>query len=330
MTEEKTAAIQEQPVPVEPEKKPFDVLLVFGQGPVIGKESRLPAGDSGEENEDVNFWSKEMSKAAKILYDEKQVGKVIVMGGKTGGASNSEGALIAKPLQKAGVPVETEEGSTNSLENLVNLINEHPEIMEPESKNAIMGSDFHLSRIRQLMEMFEIPYTGVFSAEAVSKYAALQIADENILHDLARRLDITADSKKPNIYAPGYYLGKKGTEQRGVEDRTRDEAFLSRALLDQPKYWVGYIGGIRNDELMMRLLQKQDPRMLKNIFAVDLSEPPDQIRGKLLPFTKAGDKRVVPSPKLWKEKPWPKKSVKALEDIVDKRNAAMHPDRTQQ
>lgn len=312
---------QEHVVKTEVAKPPFDAVLVFGQGPVIGKESRLPANTSGEQAADVNFWSKEVSNAAKTLYEQKQVGKVIVMGGQTGGeAYDSEGALIAQPLKELGIPVETEERSTNTLENLVNLINEHPEIMEPGSKLAILGSDFHMSRIRQLMEMFEIPYTGVFSAEAVGKYAALGTENEvKTLDELARRLDINADSKEPNQYAKGYYGEQKGTEARGVLSRVQDEYFLSRALIEEPRYWMGYIGGIQNDELMMQLLQKQDPAILQDVFGIALSQTPDEIRSKLLPYTKAGDKRTVPPAKEWIEQPYPPESAAKLNEIVDKR-----------
>lgn len=324
MVEGNGSAIQVESVTrTEVAKPPFDAVLVFGQGPVIDEATRNKAADADSQKADINFWSQEAAKAATELFKRGQVAEIIVMGGKTGGEGyKSEADLIAEKTQELGIPsdvIKKESRSTNTLENLVNLINQYPEITDPTKKIAILGADYHMSRIRQLMDMFELQYAGVFSAEAVAKYAALGTENEaKTLDELERRLDINAASKNPTELAPGHYSKQQGTEQKDIHRRVQEEYFLSRALLEEPKYWLGYVGGIDNTDLMMRIVNKQDPKVLQEVFAIDLvADTPDTIRQKLLPFR--SEKRYVPPVEQWINEPYPEESARKLEELVDKR-----------
>ena len=96
--------------PVKKEEIPLsgEVLLVFGQGPVIDAQTRLPAQRAtAKGNEDLNFWSKDLALAASLLYHAKAVNRLVLLGGKTGGRQyKSEAELMAEYLQAANVPRE--------------------------------------------------------------------------------------------------------------------------------------------------------------------------------------------------------------------------------
>ena len=149
----------------EGEKSSLDTLLVFGQGPVIDSTTREYAEGTAKKgmpvSEDVNFWSDNIAKAAAELYLRKQTKEIVVMGGPTGGAQyDSEAGLIGKKLEKLGVPssaIRLEKTSTNTLLNVVNLLNENPQLVGADKSIGILGSDYHIGRIRVLMDMFDIP-----------------------------------------------------------------------------------------------------------------------------------------------------------------------------
>lgn len=325
----------------ETEKQSLDAILVFGQGPVIEKETRQWAGGAGKGvgSEDVNFWSDTLAKAASELYRRGQAREIVVMGGRTGGKEySSEAELIGKKMEELGVPrtaIRLEESSSNTLENIVNMLNQHPELGGKDHSVGILGSDYHIGRLRVLMEMFDIHYKGVFSAEGVVKFAAMDREnwDHGTLLDIENRLNMNEASRVPvskrdQELGPGYYGRKAGEEQKTVYRRLQEDDVWRRVLGETPEYWIGYLGRLKDAGKARTILQKRGEAFLSDIktkFQIDLSVDSDQ---DLLDKLKSV-KRIPPEGKDWGEyvqiridRDWGKRrEITAIEKIPSKEKA---------
>lgn len=323
----------EVPKTHEVEKPPLDAILVFGQGPVVDQTTREKASDVKVEVgfEDVNLWSKNLARAAAELFKRGQTREVIVMGGRTGGeAYQSESELIAKILhEEYGVPLEAiklEGRSTNTLENLVNLLNEYLDKNSEYKDVGILSANFHLPRTKLLMQLLDIPYGHAFSAEEVTRYAARfdeqgrerEQWDEQTLLEIERMLDMGEASTppvSPKDKVDTYYQQQSGTEQKNIAKRGQEEDVWSRALLEMPEYWLCYLGNLKNGERMRNILAGQDQHMLEERFGIDMSSDSDDVlRQKLL---KVG--RILPNLDEWVGQDWSKDTKERLEGFIEER-----------
>lgn len=320
------AKVADVPKTAEAEKSSLDAILIFGQGPIIEKETRGRAMDvSGEKgSEDINLWSKNLAEAAAQLYKRGQTREIIVMGGRTGGAEySSEADLIAKTIEGHGVPSEAikrEDRSANTLENLVNVLNDYLD-KDPQGKNlGILTANYHLPRTQMLMELFGIPYKTAFSAEEVLRYVAREKKewDEQKLLEIERLLDMNEASKIPVSAVDKtdiYFQTKQGVEKKNIVKRGQEEDVWSRALLEVPAYWLGYLGRLNDIERVRQALARQDQQMLRDKFDIVLNVDTDDIlRKKLLSI-----KREVPNPDEWVGQEWAGETQGKLQDLIDKR-----------
>lgn len=321
----------------EAEKTSLDGILVFGQGPVIEKETRKWAQGvgKGSGSEDVNFWSDTLAKAASEIYVRGQAKQIVVMGGKTGGKEyGSEAVLIGKKIEELGVPlsaIRLEESSSNTLENIVNMLNQYPELGKKDSSVGILGSNYHIGRLRVLMEMFDVPCKSVFSAEEVVRFAAMDREDwdHGTLLDIENRLNMNEASRIPvskrdQELGPGYYGRKTGEEQKTVYRRLQEDDVWRRVLGEIPEYWIGYLGRLTDAGKARAILQKRGDAFLSNIrsrFQIDPSVDSD---AELLDKLK-NVKRVPPEGKDWGEyvniriaREWGSKTESAIERVPRK------------
>lgn len=306
-------------VPKSPEiQKPgLDAILIFGQGPVVEKETRQKASEVAEHGvmEDINLWSKTLAEAASVLYNKGQTREIIIMGGKTGGAESvSEAELIAKVIESYGVPlsaIKIENRSTNTLENLVNVLNTYLDNGRQYKNLGFLSANYHIPRIRMLMSMFNIPYKTAFSAEEVMRYTAREGEDwdNQKLTEIERKLDMNEAAKNDT-----YYSNQLGAEKKNVLRRGLEEDFFSRALVEAPEYWLGYLGKIENQERVMKILAKQDSEMLKE-FGIVLSEPYVKIKGGLNAI-----KRKVPPLDEWIGQRWSQDTEAKIDNLTTNNN----------
>lgn len=316
----------------EVQKPSLDAILIFGQGPVIEKETRMKAGDikKGPGSEDTNFWSKDLAVATAILDRQHLAGVNFVLGGKTGGDEyQSEAELIAKEMIADGVnedAIKLEDESRNTLDNLVFVLNKYID-KDPESyKNlGILTANYHLPRTKLLMRLFDIPYKEAFSAEEVMRYAArggkeAEEWDQKALLEVERKLDMVEATRNPVMpkdeKLKSFYQQKLGEEQKDVTKRGQDEDVWTMALLKVPEYWLGYVGKLDNSQRIRRILVKQDQGVLKEKFGIDLSSDADAtLKSKLLSI-----KRIVPDQNKLAGQAWAPETVQKLENSVNERS----------
>lgn len=275
-------------------RKPHDAVLVFGSGPIVDIHAREQAEKVGTliGEEDINFWSKKLADASTYLVKRNVAAELLIMGGRTGGpAFKSEAELIGERIVARGVPrntVQLEQSSTNTLENLVNVLNlyiDNPEIANKYRNLGILAQHYHLPRVRLLMDLFEIPYVTAFSSEKVARFAAIARGDQEEADEIDKRLDTNEDSKlrwSPTDYIknPGYYKTQKGTETLGIVRRFQENDVLSRELLITPEYWLMYVGRLHSENRARSILSKIAPEVLER-FAINLADPIEKIRTRL-------------------------------------------------
>lgn len=269
-------------------------LLIFGQGPVIDKATRtIPQrGLSASGNEDVNFWSKNLAKAASELYKHGQVPEIIVMGGKTGGTQyKSEAEIIKQYLNAEGIPenvIVIEEDSPDTIANLINIINmkDAQEIGDKE-KYQILGSPYHVSRIQILMQLLRIPFNHVFSSDEVLRFVARENKvdasswDTELLTEIETGLD-------PNSNL--YYQKKQGLEKRDYVDRLIFDSLLTRELLEYPESWLGRVADVKSPAKRSEILDQVEklwPGILQSKFGINKElDSPEEIRVKVAQIEK--------------------------------------------
>lgn len=286
---ERNTEMQEGPKPK------LDAVLVFGSGPIVEINSREQAEKVGATPsvEDINFWSKTLADASAELVKRNEVREVLVMGGKTGGVVfKSEAELISERIIADGVSpdnVKQEQSSTNTLENLVNVLNlyiDNPAAADKYKNLGIVAQHYHLPRVRLLMDLFEIPYVTAFSSEKVAHFASLERGDQKTADEIDRRLDMNEAGRIPlnqRDYEaePGFYNRQKGTEKLNIVRRFQENDVFMRELLNTPEYWITYIGRLDNEQRARSILSKFDQQMLQDRFQIDLDESFDRVRLKL-------------------------------------------------
>lgn len=289
----------------EAERSTKPPLLIFGQGPVIDSATREKASGTNTKpgEEDVNFWSKNLAEAAAILYKKGATRQIIVMGGKTGGDQySSEAQLIAKHLLQLGIPqadIKLENQSTNTLENIVFMLNRYfdsPESFSKEQKANILAVHYHVLRVKILMELFGIPVQDAFSSDEVLRFAARdqEFWNNAQLQEIERRL---------NINNADYYQNKMGTEAKPILRRHQEDDAFIRALLEVPEYWIPYLGKIQNPSRLHTILQNVHtlfPDYLTSL-GIDITNIQDEsgtikeeVQSKLSQV-----KRIVPNIEIW-------------------------------
>ncbi|MDO8583093.1 MAG: ElyC/SanA/YdcF family protein [bacterium] len=310
---------------------PSLTLLVFGLGPVVDKKTKQQADKTqalpGEE--DINFWSKTAALAVKELVEKKQVAEIIIMGGATGGVQfQTEAQLISNELRDLHItetPIRREDSSDNTLSNIVNFLNQYEDVPHsPTNRHfGLMAANYHLPRVRLLMDLFKIKYDTAFSNEEIIRLTARENEDEKdgqkTLTEIEKRLDMNEASRIPwsktdYEMGPGYYNLKSGTEQKSIHRRGQEENVFTRALLETPEYWIMYVGQLQSESRIREILKGQDLKMLKDRFEIDLSEDISKIKEKLVAIP-----RVVPNLDEWIPQPWPEETIKKLDAVNENR-----------
>ncbi len=259
-------------------------LLVFGQGPVIDRFTRIKAEDAGTipGTEDMNFWGHSLAIAAAILYHNGVSSEIVIMGGRTGGdAYASEAELILSQLISYGVPAEVcrlEQSSTNSLENLVNFMNLYLED-DHEVRFQLLGTNYHIERLELLMDLFGISWNASFGSHAVIREA---VERGELTQDTAHAIEELSMLDIPLERYPedrtGFYGCQLGVEQKTYAHRAHEEEAFTRLLLEVPEYWVTYLARVESDVQLQRILhnlQRIFPGYLESfgIYLCDLSNP---------------------------------------------------------
>ncbi len=312
-------------------KPPIDDLIVFGQGPVIDVETREKPTEQTKQ-EDVNMWAKNIARAAGELKLAGVVRKIILTGGRTGGAGFlSEAELMKKILVEEyeifenEIAVETK--ATNTLENFAYTLNSIDEEgkKEPQLHRTVgvLGADFHLTRIQLLAELFGLKNTQGFSAEQIFRLIAYKTGDSNLHQKLDRLLGLNDDLSAPEsrlnwsdfqkltteekakqeskstMRAEAHFERFSGEDKKGIVVRWAGEQRWTRGLKEIPTYWIGYLGYLKDDNRLLSLLQNQFSQELLTDLGINLSSPVEVIREKLLEYTKE-NKRGIP-PKSWEK-----------------------------
>lgn len=235
-------------------KKSGKTVLIFGQGPVIT-----------EPEERVNFWSKDLAEAAAELekHDPK-IKSIVVMGGPTGGKSNSsEAHMIAGEMRRHGVDQEAirlEELSNDTIENIVNFLNiidEDPSAIK--QRFDILTAPYHSHRTQVLMQLFKVPLGHVFHSTEVLRYAARDPQDQELPTQDSSKWDhqkLQAIEDKININDPTKYSAKQShsSEQRDVADRYIKDNLWTRELIEHPEKWLPYVGRLSDGERITAVL----------------------------------------------------------------------------
>lgn len=305
-------------------------LLIFGQGPVIDFTTRDETKKSNTKpgSEDINLWSKDLAKAAANLYKKGVSNEIIVMGGKTGGEQYaSEAHLIKEYLLQLGIPescIKLENRSTNTLENLVFMLNQYfdtSEFSSKEQKANILAAHHHVSRVKILMELFNIHFRDVFTSDGVLSFAARdqELWNDAQLQEIEQRL---------NTNNADYYQNKMGTETKPILRRHQEDDAFIRALLEVPEYWIPYLGKIQNPNRLRGILENVNalfPDYLTSL-DIDITNIHDEsgtikkeVQSKLSQV-----KRIVPNIEIWiqehQNQRWPKQTEEKLQVIVDRIN----------
>src|SRR3989339_38638 len=172
----------------------LDYLLVFGQGPVLDDTTKLkPESEATDVKEVAIAWMKNSARAAGELYIEGATKKIILTGGKTGGAEyKSEAELMRDILiQEYKVPEEDiilENEATNTLENIPKSLNKIDLLKSTtgseKPKIGLLGADFHIPRIRMLADIFGITDHKSFSAEQIFRTIAYKLEDSGEIQNI--------------------------------------------------------------------------------------------------------------------------------------------------
>ncbi len=303
--------------------KPVDYLFVFGQGPVLDTDTKAKPKDGEIAKTEAISW---MITAARAAGELKLVGaanKIVLTGGKTGGALNrSEAGLMRDILTKEyGIKdkdIILEDKASNTLDNFALSLNEIDERQNGalhDTSIAVLTADFQLARARLLTDFYGLKIKNAFSSEQIFRFIA-HLTNNNELHqELDRRLAIQEDFSMPeSAYLPGDWetfikmplteQGKQKTkskiapnaltefewqeneEGKGIRQRVEFEGYLSRGFQEVPEFWFGFLAKL-NDRLLtsaVQRIQKANPDLLTK-FGITDQTPLATIREALLPYT---------------------------------------------
>lgn len=188
-----------------------------------------------------------------------------------------------------------EDEATNTIENIVLIINKHPEVLG--KRVGLLTSNHHVDRARILANTFDIESTGKDRIKA---------------QDLLER---RARARKRNKYST---LLEANLPE--ISRFTEGETRLMRGLSEPQflEYWIGYVGKIENPSVLQHVLKKFQSEGWKNAMRVafqkigldfdkfnetDLiklsEEDPelyDEFRSKLVEFTYPKLRLILPGP----------------------------------
>ncbi len=299
--------------------KQLDYLLVFGQGPVLDGGTKLkPEAGKADVKETAIAWMKNSARAAGELYLEGATKKIILTGGKTGGPEyKSEAELMKEILVKEYHVLESdiilEDKATNTLQNIPLSLNKIDSTTLPDGskpKIGLLGADFHLSRIRLLAQFFGIESNQAFSTEQIFNLIAEKTNDINMKQQIHLLLSTNEDLSAPNsrinwpdttgesksaLKEVTLFEKQVGSEKKGIIDKMLDENWFTYGLIKEPKYWIGYLGYLQNNNRLLSILNaidKSTPGLLSEL-NVNIQEDPDKIKEQLLKYT--GAERVLPT-----------------------------------
>lgn len=243
-----------------------EVLLVFGQGPVIDTDTRQPPSiTTPAGNEDINFWSRDLASAASLLYQHSTVNSVVLLGGKTGGRQyKSEAELMAEYMRRQGVPmgaIELEQESLFTVENIVNFLNLHDcqgNIEKGEFVVSALAAPFHGTRVKLMLALFAVPIKNFYTSDAVLRYDARTKAEDRSMTEdasLWRHEWLNSLDRKLNVNTPeDFYKHQKGLERKDIIDRLVHEDIYTRELLEYPERWLSYLNHLQNPERITQIL----------------------------------------------------------------------------
>ena len=281
-----------------------ETVLVFGQGPVIDAQTRLKASDVNTPpgQEDVNFWSYNLAKAAVELAKlDPSIQHFVVMGGPTGGKQYaSEAHLIARKMQEMGLPqdaIKLEEMSNDTIENIVNFLNLHDNAGNINEQYSTLSAKYHSVRVGVLMRLFAVPVKHSFQSEEILRYVARVEPDPNNPskyiptydpsrwdHQQLQTLEDQLDINNPTNFTSQ----KTGTEQRNIADRYIKDNLFIRELLQYPEKWLPYVGKLENNQRVQVILLQTEmlyPGMLQGKYGVQVTDDLASIKTKLQQIT---------------------------------------------
>ncbi|HMS22902.1 MAG TPA: YdcF family protein [Candidatus Levybacteria bacterium] len=309
-------------------KPQFEDLIVFGQGPVIGRDSRTKPMPGSREVEDINIWGKTVARAAAELKVAGTIGRIIISGGKTGGEDFVSEAELMRNVIFSEYPnikpedILVETTATNTLENFAYTINklDNEKSTNPKGtsrRTAFLGSDYHISRIKHLAVLYGFSEPQVFSAEAIFKVIAERTHDLAMQDEIEKMLSVNDDLSLPDsrivfdffaslspkekrsqesksfMKKPTFFEKMEGTEQKGVLKRIMEEQRWTRGLSSVPEYWIGYLGYLTDNTRLSDVLSELPEQDLVKM-RIDRSKPINEVRRELLNFTKPGMRKIPP------------------------------------
>lgn len=305
----------------------FDDLIVFGNGPVLDMLTREKPTDQTSET-GINLWGEMSAIAAAELKTAGVIKRIIITGGRTGGdAHPSEAELMRDVILKKypgilSTDIVIEPKATNTLENFAYTINALDQEAEAnpntKRKTAFLGADFHTLRIGQLARLYGFSEPVSFSAQAIFRVIAERTNDNELHAQLDKLLSTNDDlspensridwqkfftmpseareglSAKSAMKAPTFFEEFLGSsEQLGIVERKEEDMKWSRGLDQLPKYWIGYLGYLTNDQRLQRLLNRIGEKTLSSL-GIDIAAPLSDTRTKLLEYTKPGIRELPP------------------------------------
>jgi hypothetical protein len=229
------------------------------QGPVINtitrrkaEEDNTPPGEEG-----LNFWCVSLAVAEAIRYHEGDSSGCLLLGGQTGGkVYPSESRLTQRLLIWFGVPeevIEMEEDSTNSLENMRNAKN----LRKTSGRRfRILGANYHVRRLRLLMDMFGISWeVGLGSHNVIRSALARGFSHPTILAAIEEHGLLDIPTVRDPDDSTGFYRNQKGTEQKSYFVRAYEEDAFIRLLLEEPTNIMCYLPGFTDDADLSWVMQ---------------------------------------------------------------------------
>lgn len=325
------------------ESKKIDYLLVFGQGPVLNETTKMkPVAGQVNVKETAIAWMKNSARAAGELYLEGATKKIILTGGKTGGAEyKSEAELMRDVLvNEYHVPesdIILEDKATNTLQNIplslnkIDAGNSSPD--SPKPKVGLLGADFHLSRIRLLAKFFGVENSQAFSAEQIFNLIAEKTNNSDMKHQIQLILNPNEDLSAPNsrinwsdtsgdsksaLKSTTLFEEQKGSEKKGIVDRLLDENWFTFGLLEKPKYWIGYLSFLQNNNRLLSILNlvnKSSPNLLGEL-GINIHDEPEKIKISLKKYTEA-ERELPPSFAEARSTKWENSPREKLESLVE-------------
>ena len=197
-------------------------LVVFGYGPV-----------EAEPRPRLNLYGRLNALAAGMLYKRGGVGRVLITGGRTGGAAlPSEAELMRRYMGVFELPQEAfvlEEKATDTITNFVFVANLLDRSSAPDNL-TFLALGFHLPRIRYLAALFGLEGDFIPAEEVVR--------ERSYRH--RRLLDALLSLEKEE------YVKRLTAEVRAV-----------RGLETLPDYWLPPAAGLESEARLKRLLERE-------------------------------------------------------------------------